>query len=128
MGHSSSWAARFAALARIHQEGLEQHFNRFVEAAERVRSGLRSMGFEMLVEGRYACPVVSAVRARPEFGVSELAGYLRDEHDIMIAGGLGPLTGRIFRVGHMGKATTQEYTDAFLLAVEEFLRKKGLTP
>lgn len=114
------------ALTRIHQEGLEQHFARFVEASEQVRGGLRGLGFQMFVEGPFACPVVSAVRARPEFSVSELTAYLRDERDIMIAGGLGPLAGQIFRVGHMGKATTQEYIAAFLLAVEEFLREKGL--
>ncbi len=114
------------ALTRIQREGLERHFNRFVEASRRVRDGLRNLGFEMFVEGRYACPVVSAVRARPEFTVRELANYLRDERDIMIAGGLGPLAGKVFRIGHMGKATTQEYIDAFLLATEDFLREKGL--
>ncbi len=115
-----------AALTRIHQEGIDRHFARFVETSERVRGGLRDMGFEMFVEGQYACPVVSAVRARSEFSVSELTAYLRDERDIMIAGGLGPLEGQIFRVGHMGKATTQEYIDAFLRAMEDFLRMKGL--
>ena len=114
------------ALKRIHSEGLEHHFARFVKASEAVRKGLREMGFTMLVEGRYACPVVSAVRACPKFDVAELSRFLEHERGIMIAGGIGPLKGKIFRVGHMGKASTQEYVDEFLAAVRDFLREKGL--
>lgn len=118
--------ALHVSLSRIQREGLEAHFARFANAAEKVRRGLREMGFSMLVEGRYACPVVSAVRARPEFPVSEMAAYLERERGLMIAGGIGPLRGKIFRIGHMGKATTQEYIDALLSAVRDFLRARGL--
>jgi aspartate aminotransferase-like enzyme len=44
----------------------------------------------------------------------------------MIAGGIGPLHGKLFRVGHMGKASTPEYIHEFLSAVKDFLRLKGL--
>jgi len=118
--------ALHTSLLRIRREGLDNHFARFARAAEQVRQGLREMGFSMLVEGRYACPVVSAVRARPEFPVSEMAAYLEHERGLMIAGGIGPLRGKIFRVGHMGKATTQEYIDELLAAVRDFLHAKGL--
>lgn len=113
-------------LKRILTGGLDRHFARFVAAAESVRQGLRQMGFTMVVDGEHACPVVSAVRARPEFSVAEMSAYLLKEHDLMIAGGIGPLHGKMFRVGHMGKAATPEYTDEFLSAVKDFLATKGL--
>ncbi|MCX7827563.1 MAG: hypothetical protein N2689_18710, partial [Verrucomicrobiae bacterium] len=73
-----------------------------------------------------ASPIATAVKARPEFSVRELMDYLAQEHGILISGGLEPLAGKIFRVGHMGKASTRPFIMEFLFAVEEFLRRKGL--
>jgi aspartate aminotransferase-like enzyme len=44
----------------------------------------------------------------------------------MIGGGIGELAGKIFRVGHMGKAISPEYIESFLSGVRDFLQRKGL--
>ena len=54
------------SLKRILAEGLEAHYASYVRASSLVRQGLRDMGFEMFVADEWACPVVSAVRARPD--------------------------------------------------------------
>ncbi len=113
-------------LRRILAEGLEAHHERYRWAAQAVRRGLEAVGFEMFVEGPFASPIATAVKARPEFKVDELLHYLAKEHGILVSGGIGPLRGKIFRVGHMGKASTRPYLMEFLFAVEEFLRGKGL--
>lgn len=114
------------SLQRILSGGLENHYAKHVRAAEQVRTGLRRMGFELFVEGEHACPLITAIKARSEFEVSALAQFLRDEHGIMISGGIAELSGKIFRVGHMGRAASDEYVGAFLGAVEDFLRREGL--
>jgi len=114
-----------SSLQRILAEGLEAHYERYRQAAQAVRQGLGAVGFEMLVEESFASPIATAVKARPEFKVDELARYLAQEHGILISGGIGPLRGKIFRVGHMGKASPRPYLMEFLFAVEEFLRGKG---
>lgn len=114
------------SLERILAEGLEAHFARYRRAAQTVRRGLEALGFEMLVEEAFASPIATAIRGRPEFRVRELTEALAQRHAILVSGGLGPLAGKIFRVGHMGKAATRPYLIEFLLAVEEFLREKGL--
>lgn len=113
------------SLARILEEGLEAHFARYRQAAQAVRRGLEALGFEMLVEEPFASPIATAVKVRPELDAGALMGYLAREHGILVSGGLGPLAGKIFRVGHMGKAATRPYLMEFLFAVEEFLRGKG---
>ncbi|MGQ9626117.1 MAG: pyridoxal-phosphate-dependent aminotransferase family protein [Anaerolineae bacterium] len=113
------------SLRRILAEGLENRFSRHLQAARWVREGLRNLGFEMMVEDAFASPLTTAVKARPEVSPSELAGYLRSEHGIMISGGLEELAGKIFRVGHMGKAANRDYVLSFLFGVEDFLRYKG---
>jgi alanine-glyoxylate transaminase/serine-glyoxylate transaminase/serine-pyruvate transaminase len=110
----------------LEEEGLEGHYARIRAAAQTVRQGLRGLGFEMLVDEAFAAPVATAVCAHPDFTVSELTEYLADQHEILVSVGLGPLAGRIFRVGHMGKASTEPYLEAFLSAVEAFMQQRGL--
>ncbi|HEC34556.1 MAG TPA: alanine--glyoxylate aminotransferase family protein [Chloroflexi bacterium] len=114
------------SLRRILEEGLGAHFARYRRAARAVRRGLEAVGFEMLIEEPFASPIATAVKARPEFEVRELMQYLAQTHGILVSGGLGPLAGKIFRVGHMGKAATRPYLMEFLFAVEEFLRQRRL--
>jgi alanine-glyoxylate transaminase/serine-glyoxylate transaminase/serine-pyruvate transaminase len=113
------------SMHKIMQRGLPAHFARYTNASRVVRLGLVNLGFEMFVPEAYASPVVTGVRARPEFQVSEFSQWLVDQRGVAIGGGLGELAGKIFRVGHLGKAAEREYLVDFLFAVEEFLRYKG---
>jgi alanine-glyoxylate transaminase/serine-glyoxylate transaminase/serine-pyruvate transaminase len=114
------------SMRRIIESGLEKHFARFVRASRAVRGGLSNVGFQMLVPEAYAAPIVTGVWARPEFDVAELSKWLVSERSMAIGGGLGKLSGKIFRVGHLGKAAEREYLVDFLYAMEEFLRFKGI--
>ena len=113
-------------LRRILEQGLEAQYARYRQAAKSVRRGLEAIGFEMLVNGDWASPIATAVKARPELPVDELVEYLAEQHGILVSGGLGPYEGKAFRIGHMGKASLPSYITEFLLAVEAFLRHKGL--
>lgn len=114
------------SLRKIVANGLSAHLARFAYASRAVRAGLQNIGFEMLVPAEYAAPVATAVRVQPAFPLGELVNWLLTERNIMVGGGLNELAGKIFRVGHLGKAATREYLMDFLFAVEEFLRFKGM--
>lgn len=115
-----------ARLRKILDTGLEKQLDKYVRASRAVRAGLRNAGFEMFVPDEYASPIVTAVKARPEFEVAELSQWLERERGLAIGGGLGELAGKIFRVGHLGKASSREYLLDLLVSVEEFLRHKGI--
>jgi len=115
------------SLLKIVSMGLEAHFEKYLRASQAVRTGLRGLGFEMFVEDECASPIVTGVCARPEFGLDEMSKWLVTQRDIAIGGGLGELSGRMFRVGHLGKAATREYLVDFLFAMEEFVRQKGIS-
>jgi alanine-glyoxylate transaminase/serine-glyoxylate transaminase/serine-pyruvate transaminase len=118
--------ALHVSLKRILAQGLEMHYASYVQSSSFVRQGLRDLGFEMFVADEWACPAISAVRARPDVPDDELRNFLRDEHSILISGGLDDLSGAIVRVGHMGKAASQKYSLALLRGVEDFLHRRGL--
>jgi alanine-glyoxylate transaminase/serine-glyoxylate transaminase/serine-pyruvate transaminase len=80
----------------------------------------------MFVPEECAAPIATGVKARPEFEIAEMTRWLMDERSMAIGGGLGELTGKIFRVGHLGKAAEREYMLEFLFAIEEFLRSKKI--
>ena len=114
------------SLLKIISMGLEAHFEKYRWASQAVGHGLRNQGFEMFVDDDYASPIVTGVCKHPEFEVAEMSKWLVDQRGIAIGGGLGELSGKIFRVGHLGKASTREYLVDFLYSMEEFLRQKGL--
>ena len=60
-------------------------------------------------------------------GVDEAAvrKALLIEYDIEIGGGLGPLAGKVWRVGLMGESSSQESVLSVLAALELLLRKTG---
>jgi alanine-glyoxylate transaminase/serine-glyoxylate transaminase/serine-pyruvate transaminase len=118
--------ALLASLKRLLTEGLETRYAKTAKAAEMTREGLTDMGFEMFVEGPHASPLLTAAKGRPDMSIAEMARFLRNECGIMIGGGLDELAGKIFRVGHMGRAISPEYIEAFLAGVRDFLQRKGL--
>lgn len=90
------------ALQRYHAEGKEAAFARHARFAEIVRSSLQRMGFTFVsLPGAHSPTVVAAY---PPAGVEPraLLKRLRDSHDVVLAGGLGELAGKIVRFGTMG--------------------------
>jgi len=115
-----------ASLRRIVATGLDAHLAKYARAGKTVRDALSGMGFVPLIPEAYAAPMVTAFHARPEFPVSEFIAWLLEERKIAISGGLADLAGKIFRVGHLGKAAGDDYIAEFISAVGDYLRLQGL--
>lgn len=111
------------AIVRI---GMPAQVAKYARAGRTVREGFRRMGFEPYVPEAFGAPMVTAFHARPEFTVAEFSQWLLVERHIAISGGLGDLAGKIFRVGHLGKASSDEYIAELLDGVGAFLRQRGL--
>jgi alanine-glyoxylate transaminase / serine-glyoxylate transaminase / serine-pyruvate transaminase len=112
------------ALDQLRERGLERHLELQAGAARRVREGLRELGFRLLADEEWASPVTTAVWAREGMDLPDYMEWLRLRRGLRVAGGLGELAGRIFRVGHMGEAANPEVVDAFLLATGEYLQER----
>jgi alanine-glyoxylate transaminase/serine-glyoxylate transaminase/serine-pyruvate transaminase len=115
------------SLQRILKEGLPAYQARHRGAARRVREGLQALGFPLFIEEAWASPIITAVSAYPGSTPEDFAAFLKDRHAILIGGGMGPLTGKICRVGHMGRAHSEDYVAAFLAGAADFVRR-GSTP
>jgi alanine-glyoxylate transaminase / serine-glyoxylate transaminase / serine-pyruvate transaminase len=113
----SALYALYAALRLLAQEGLEGSWQRHRQAAERLWEGLEKLGLELHVPLAYRLPPLTTVRVPP--GVDELAvrRTLLQEHNIEIAGGLGELKGKVWRIGLMGHSAQTEHVDRLLHAL-----------
>ncbi|HNS51346.1 MAG TPA: alanine--glyoxylate aminotransferase family protein [Anaerolineae bacterium] len=120
--------ATLASLRQVAERGLEAHYRQFSDAAAAVRAGLRRLGFELFTDEAYTSPLITAVRARTDLDIEKMRQYLLEEWGIMVSGGLDDLHGRIFRIGHIGRACSPEYVRLLLGGIEAYLRLAGLRP
>ncbi len=111
------------ALRILHEEGLPARFERHRRIGRAVRAGLEALGLTLVTDPGCRADTLSVVFHAK--GVEDLP--FRKEmasRGIVVAGCLGPLAGKAFRMGHMGNIGSGEVTRA-LQAVEDSLRALG---
>ncbi len=117
----STFYALREGLAAIMDEGAPQRFARHQRCHEDFVRQIEAMGLSMHVAGGLRIPTLNTVRVPT--GADDVAARKRllAEHDIEIAGGFGPLAGKIFRIGLMGPLATPENVDLFCNAFSKCL-------
>lgn len=113
------------ALRLVAEEGIEERWERHLRVAGALKAGVRAMGLEMLPDDAWWLPSLSAVRVPDGVDASRVTGILLEEHGIEIAGGLGDLAGRIFRIGCMGHACRGGNVLRLLAVLGHVLRDEG---
>ncbi len=103
------------ALALIVEEGVEQRWQRHKWAHAQFVKGVEALGLRMHVSND-ADRVVNLNTPCVPAGIDDAkvrAALVRD-HGIEIAGGFGPLAGKVFRIGIMGPLATEEHVARLL--------------
>jgi alanine-glyoxylate transaminase/serine-glyoxylate transaminase/serine-pyruvate transaminase len=113
------------ALRVVLEEGLAERFQRHRANHRALVAGIEAMGLSMLVEPSYRLPMLNAVRIPEGVDDRRVRRGLLEEHNIEIGGGLGPLAGRVWRIGLMGHSCTRENVLRVLSALEEVLKAEG---
>jgi alanine-glyoxylate transaminase/serine-glyoxylate transaminase/serine-pyruvate transaminase len=113
------------ALRLVLEEGLEARWRRHQQNHEALKAGLKAMGLELASQPGHQLWQLNAVRV-PD-GVEEAAVRRRllDDFSIEVGAGLGPLKGKIWRVGLMGETSRRENVRAFLKAFGKILNETG---
>jgi alanine-glyoxylate transaminase / serine-glyoxylate transaminase / serine-pyruvate transaminase len=102
------------ALRAIDAEGVENRWKRHREAHDHFVEGIHRLGLEMFVPERHRIPNLNTVKVPDGVDESRIRSTLLAQDGIEIAGGFGPLAGKIFRIGLMGPLATIEGVDNFL--------------
>ncbi len=98
-----------ASLDRLLDEGLDAVHDRHARVAEHCRARGREMGLELFPPAARASPTVTAFHVPGE--AERLQRTLADEHDVVLATGIGEHADDVLRVGHMGYNAETERVD-----------------
>lgn len=114
------------AMRLVMEEGLEARWERHRVNQLALIAGLDAMGLKLLVENPAdRLPTVTAVTIPAGVDDAKLRNQLLDEFNIEIAGGFGPIKGKIWRVGLMGYCSQKPFVLLFLAALEKCLMDQG---
>ena len=118
---SMNYALR-EALRLVAEEGLPPRFARHRANAGLLWSGLEALDLPLFVPLAYRNPTLTTCRLGP--GIDDLAMRRRllNEYNIEIAGGFGPLKGKIWRIGLMGHSSCRENVTLLLAALREMAK------
>jgi alanine-glyoxylate transaminase/serine-glyoxylate transaminase/serine-pyruvate transaminase len=117
--------ALYEALVAIEDEGLEQRWARHRRHHHVLAAGLGAMRLELLPPQAERLWTLNAVCVPDGVDESAVRRLLLEEFELEVGAGLGPLAGRIWRVGLMGAGSSSQLVLLFLSALERALQAQG---
>jgi len=113
------------ALVAIADEGIERRWERHRRSHKSFVKGIEEMGLRMHVAEEHRIPTLNTVRVPEGVDEARVRRRLLEEHDIEIAGGFGPLAGKVFRIGVMGPLASEENVGFLLAELTKALSAEG---
>ena len=114
-----------AGLGVVLDEGLDAVRARHLAAGDALKAGMVELGFELFAaEGHRLAPLssISIPDGRlGSIGEAEVRSRLLHEYGIEIGGGLGPVAGRVWRIGTMGHTARQRNVTTLLGALADIV-------
>ena len=114
-------------LAIMREEGMEGVWARHARVGEMIRAGVDALGLKFLAAEGHRSDTVTAI-LNPVDGpdaLKELLTALRTRHGLVLAGGQGDLSGKIFRIGHLGMIDEGDVY-SILATLEQGLHETGM--
>ena len=99
-------------------EGADGVFARHEACAAAARAGLSALGFDLFADPQFASKTVTAALVPDDLDWKAFNGEIK-RRGVVLAGGQGKLTGKVFRLGHLGSVTLEEILGA--MSVLEFV-------
>jgi alanine-glyoxylate transaminase / serine-glyoxylate transaminase / serine-pyruvate transaminase len=113
------------ALMVIADEGIENRWERHRRSHQSFVKGIEGMGLRMYVPEEHRIPTLNTVCVPEGVDEAKVRRRLLDGPGIEIAGGFGPLAGKVFRIGVMGPLATEDNVQFFLKEFKSVLTAEG---
>lgn len=114
------------ALRLIHEEGIEDRWERHEEISAALQEGLWALGLEPVVAPSARLPSLTTARLPSGLTPGDVVGMMRDTYDVEIATGLGAFADEAVRVGCMGHGARRGPVLEMLGALGETLSEHGI--
>tara|TARA_B100001250_G_C19812640_1_gene796518 strand:- start:1191 stop:2300 length:1110 start_codon:yes stop_codon:yes gene_type:complete len=113
--------ALYQGLLNVMEEGHDNVVNRHFEAYDYLKNQLSTLNIDYLVQEAHRIPSLSSVIIPESVNDLEVRSNLLNNYNIEIGGGLGPLAGKVWRIGLMGHTAYKENVDRLIHALSEIL-------
>ncbi|MEO7385609.1 MAG: alanine--glyoxylate aminotransferase family protein [Gammaproteobacteria bacterium] len=113
------------ALVILEEEGLENAWQRHARHHAALADGLEALGIEFVVDAPHRLPQLNCVRIPPGVDDAQVRRGLLEDYGLEIGAGLGPLAGKVWRIGLMGFAANRTNVLFCLGALEALLNRSG---
>jgi alanine-glyoxylate transaminase / serine-glyoxylate transaminase / serine-pyruvate transaminase len=113
------------ALRLVEEEGLPARFARHQLNSEALIAGLTELGLSPLPPIGHRLPMLTCVSVPSHIPEADVRTNLLSTYGIEIGGGLGPLKGKVWRIGLMGESSTEAHVLTLLNALEEIFVRGG---
>lgn len=115
------------ALSELVEEGLMNRVNRHERHSAALYNAIQRMGLRPFANPICRSRTVVASLYPNWVNDNSFRKILNDEFGVVIAGGFGPLKGKVFRIGCMGNIS-EEYVVRTAIAIEEALKRLADSP
>ncbi len=113
------------ALVILEEEGLEAAWARHRLNHRALAAGIEALGLAFVVEPDYRLPQLNCITLPAGVDDATVRRALLNEYQLEIGAGLGPLAGKVWRIGLMGYASNRRNVLFCLGALESVLRQQG---
>ena len=113
------------ALIVLEEEGIENAWQRHRDNHLALRAGVEAMGLSFVVNEADRLPQLNSVSIPDGVDDATVRGRLLNEYGLEIGAGLGPMAGRIWRIGLMGYASNRKNVLLCLGALDAVLSDMG---
>lgn len=113
------------ALIILHEEGLESLHKRHKFHSDALLAGLKAIGINSYVKDNIRLPELNSVTIPDGVNEAEVRSILLNKYNLEIGAGLGPLAGKIWRIGLMGQSSCERNVIYLLSSIEQILFGMG---
>ncbi len=104
----------------VQEEGLAERCQRHAAAAGHLYQGLEELGFSFWAQEGHRLPPLTSAYPPPGWDVEGIRKKLLVDYDIEVGAGLGPVAGKIWRIGLMGENACVQKVAVLLRALRDF--------
>jgi len=113
------------ALAGMALEGLPTIAARHRALAQRLRTGVRSLGLGLLAADACASPTVTAVCMAKGVSAVDVKRRLLAKHGVAVSAGMGILKDRVLRIAHLGYCRVEDIDEVLAALAAELGKEAG---
>ncbi len=113
------------AMVAFFEEGEAASHARHRQTHEQLASGLAALGLDFQVAREHRLPQLNTVKVPEGIDEGKVRAHLLERFSLEIGAGLGPLKGKVWRIGLMGASATERHVMLCLAALGDALAAQG---